>query len=626
MDDKILCSTTDNIEALDLSVRVRNALRRSNVFDVGELIVLDDHQLFAVRNLGEKGVAEIKERLSRVALLDALPSVEESKIVGESSWQPQILIDLGPPTIPRHEVVKWLQKMLALQIDSKLLYPSLKIGGDSLDALATDSVHSEELYEHLLRILVSPITVSQELEQLFSSVPPREIDILMRRFGFKSETLEAVASEVGVSRERVRQLQHQAIDRVKFSAASLNFLRIRTAIAFADDPGLSFDDWSQSLHRTGLVGIWTLAKLARYDPIEQLTVVCSLLKHKDKILTVPESLEHMIALHGEGMSTVPARTLILFGKLSKKMDRFVKRHLGYSGAVSLEWLVSHDSFDLNKSDLRLVLETKGYEAIDDNWYWSDEYMPGSLEKDSVLHRSLQKMFQYCGPLEIHDVFFGIEHTLSKTEFPKPPVNILTEILSKYGYDCEEGLWYWDGTIDEELNGGEEIILQTIRHNDGVVHHSQLGVAFLDSSLSFPLLHATLSRSPLFDNFERGLYKLRGSAPSPTSVIEARDSGIETPVELEHHFDMEGNIAVLANLGTLALGNGSIASERLPNLVGVWKCDGSGIDAGAIDVTDNEIRGLRRALRLLGCRVGDRIQLIFDTDTRYVSVSKVKVSE
>ena len=170
MDEKIICATTDSIERLSLSVRVHNALKRAKIWDVGEVMVLSEDQLFAVRNLGEKGVAEIRERLSKVELLDQPSSTHRNESLHEWTEEPQILIDLGPPNIRRHEVVAWQQMMLSKQIEARLLHPQLQIDGYTLTELIDVHSYTSGLYEILLKILTAPVSISQELEHLLGSV------------------------------------------------------------------------------------------------------------------------------------------------------------------------------------------------------------------------------------------------------------------------------------------------------------------------------------------------------------------------------------------------------------------------------------------------------------------------
>jgi DNA-directed RNA polymerase subunit alpha len=51
------------VEQLDLSVRAMNCLRRSGINTVGELISLDEKELLALRNFGQKSRQEVEEKL-----------------------------------------------------------------------------------------------------------------------------------------------------------------------------------------------------------------------------------------------------------------------------------------------------------------------------------------------------------------------------------------------------------------------------------------------------------------------------------------------------------------------------------------------------------------------------------
>lgn len=623
MEEKIICSATDNIEVLGLSVRVHRALKRAKIWDIGEVIELNDDQLFAVHNLGDKGVTEIRERLSRVDLLDQPPLAHENGPPDAWSVEPQILIDFGPPMIPRHEVVDWLQMMLARQIKARLLHPQLQIDGYTLAALV--DVHSRPagLYEILLKVLTAPISVAQELERLLVNLPQREIEVLIRRFSLKRQTLQALASDFEITRERVRQIQQNAIRRIVSSASTLLLLRIRSALLFADDMALSFDEWSNLLRGTGLLGAWTNERIVDSDEFELLNIVCRLTEDTEFEFEIPESLNCMLILHDMGLSRAPARMLRLLESYSGVAERLVMRHLRYSGAVSIDWLVNQDTIGFSRSEMRLILESRGFSKVGENWYMAYEYVPHELEKDCVIHKSLLKVFQYCGPLSKRDLYFGIERTRAKTDFPVPPLGVLEQVLENYGYVTEDELWFWPGDSSEELNAGETAIWETINELGGVAHHSELMQAILDSGLSGASLHATLRRSPLFDNFGQALYRLRGTQPERNDIERARDAAQRTSVDLSVERDTYGNIIVGANLGILAIANGTIVSERMPNLEGVWQCMWGEGESSEIRVTKNEIRGLLSVTRFYEYAVGDRISLIFNVLDRTVATSVIE---
>ncbi|MBQ6719438.1 MAG: hypothetical protein IJN20_03690 [Oscillospiraceae bacterium] len=66
-----------SIDTIGLSVRSMNALRRNEIYTVGDLLQYDEERLFQLRNLGRKSVDEI------------LAKIEEYKDLATSSWVPE---------------------------------------------------------------------------------------------------------------------------------------------------------------------------------------------------------------------------------------------------------------------------------------------------------------------------------------------------------------------------------------------------------------------------------------------------------------------------------------------------------------------------------------------------------
>ncbi|BCK01428.1 DNA-directed RNA polymerase subunit alpha C-terminal domain-containing protein [Anaerocolumna chitinilytica] len=59
--------TDMELQSLDLSVRTYNGLRRQGIDTIEKLQSLTDEELKRVRNIGEKGFNEVKEKLSKLA-------------------------------------------------------------------------------------------------------------------------------------------------------------------------------------------------------------------------------------------------------------------------------------------------------------------------------------------------------------------------------------------------------------------------------------------------------------------------------------------------------------------------------------------------------------------------------
>jgi DNA-directed RNA polymerase subunit alpha len=71
------------IEALDLTVRSYNCLKREGIHTVGELITRSEADLMDIRNFGQKSIDEVKEKLAQLGLplKDSPPGFDPSRYV-----------------------------------------------------------------------------------------------------------------------------------------------------------------------------------------------------------------------------------------------------------------------------------------------------------------------------------------------------------------------------------------------------------------------------------------------------------------------------------------------------------------------------------------------------------------
>jgi len=70
--------------------------------------------------------------------------------------------------------------------------------------------------------IVTHNLLREHLDQVLARLPEREAHILQLRYGLldgETHTLEEVGKQIGVTRERVRQLEAQALNRLRHSSA-----------------------------------------------------------------------------------------------------------------------------------------------------------------------------------------------------------------------------------------------------------------------------------------------------------------------------------------------------------------------------------------------------------------------
>jgi DNA-directed RNA polymerase subunit alpha len=57
-----------SVDALELTTRTHNCLRRADITSIGQILQMDEKQLKAVRNLGDKSLDEIKDKVREMCL------------------------------------------------------------------------------------------------------------------------------------------------------------------------------------------------------------------------------------------------------------------------------------------------------------------------------------------------------------------------------------------------------------------------------------------------------------------------------------------------------------------------------------------------------------------------------
>jgi DNA-directed RNA polymerase subunit alpha len=82
------------IEALDLSERPRNCLKRAQIFTIGELVEKTEQELMAIQNFGQKSLDEVKQKLDEMGLSLAssgAADLEEADFLSESDVGEEVL-------------------------------------------------------------------------------------------------------------------------------------------------------------------------------------------------------------------------------------------------------------------------------------------------------------------------------------------------------------------------------------------------------------------------------------------------------------------------------------------------------------------------------------------------------
>lgn len=651
-EDKRNVSPSESLKVLDLELRTYNALRRTGIQTIGELIqAVNERQIIHLRGVGEKTENEIMEKLDKFQVYDVqkikpnavdndlltLISKKENfndKHLTISKYDAEYMEIISSYQREIEEIFKLLQTSIHNQIRLGLLHNDAEISGKPLKDYLDFNPDEVLLLLKIYSKIQIKLSIAEELNYLLSKLSYRDIFILVMRYGFLQATYEEIAVKLNISRERVRQILANLKIKIsgivnnmlKGEIGSLNIylIRTQTALLNAEDLGeeLTFASWANHLVSSGLLGNSNNQHAQKLDLVELFLSICNLLYEQESIeLKIPENLRYAIILALDDKPNVPVKNLLIAKSTPKEIKNQIDRHAYFTGAVNSRWL----SHEINQSsdETNDILLALGYTQVNGVWFISKRLRKKtSLSKRDTLEHTVRKMCLFCGPLTVDNICSGLRHAVSRTSYPVPPPEVMQEILEKCGYVNEEGLWYWPGEVDEELNQGEKVIFNCLTEKGPVLHHSELAQAFIDSELSFASLHATLNRTPLIERMDYALYKLRGSKVSYDEIARANFEGDRVPVNLEVIPETTGIIRVLGSLGILALGSGTFYSDRLPNLSGKWHCVVENIHFDTIRIVENEIRGLQKPFTYLNCQVGDRICMSFNTWDRSVSIEKV----
>ena len=646
-----LLSRNDAIEALNLTAHSFSALVRADVRTIENLLeFVEFGNLQSLRELGINCILEIANILPRIKFSDSpeaaswAPSDVWRLLVAKILRDSEVEIIAGREEIPKR-VVEWQLQLVSKQLSRGLLHEDAEIAGKSIGEWikAVETTESNQAYQVLSTILSGSMNICEEIEHFLGYLPGQStMTILLFRYGLKFKTLEQTGVEIGITRERARQLEKN-IKNKTISISNLKnrpiLLRMQSALLIARDLGLNitYENWTQRIRSSGLVGDWTSLHFADTDAIEA-TIAISKLATECKIpwLRIPENLQYVVQLAVSGTPSIPARIQYARENLPAKVKRLIDRHARFSGGVYAKWLSQELGMELERlTDILQVLE---YVSLSEGWY-IPKLQRSSFEitRDDVFHRCMHKMLQYCAQLNIEDICAGIRHGISRSGysepeylatqkvaqprsmFPVPPPDVMVEILKIYGYQCKDGLYYWDGEIDQKLSAGESVIMNCLEVVGPVLHHSELVLALTESDLSLPTLHATLNSSPLFDKINSGLYKLRGKEVTSQDIERAKSAAEPQSLQPAIEYHASGNITVSFTLSAIALAAGTVFCDEFPNLSGNWPCHVNGQKAGELTATENEFRHLRKSFELLNCKPGDRLALIFNMWNRTVEI-------
>jgi len=390
--------STDPIDCLGLSVRSYNLLRRAKIDTVGDLFsALENGYVEMIKGIGEKSLREITSVTNTyqiVNLEEIQTALEKVETLSDENLEDVVHEKLTIVSNALQEMIDWQKSALEKQIKVGLLHRKVLVCGKSLDKLIREGEVNRFQVSKIYSRVLDTIYITEELAYLTSKLSVRDLCILTARYGFSPQTYEVIGDDVGVTRERIRQILKRIENRIgdavkdaigkqtsSYSSKPV-LVRMQTALYLGEQQGfeITYGNWAKSLIVSGLLGNWMIKDGFSGDPIELLIAICNLLSHIGiRRFSLPESLKYAVYLAAEEMPNVPAKNLQIIKTLPKKVRKEITRQTRFTGGVQAKWLSCEINYELRQTkDILLAL---GYKHIEGDWF---------IPKKVDVHRELSR--------------------------------------------------------------------------------------------------------------------------------------------------------------------------------------------------------------------------------------------
>jgi DNA-directed RNA polymerase alpha subunit/DNA-binding CsgD family transcriptional regulator len=236
---------------LGLSTRAHNALMRSGIRSVNQLAQMSSEQILEVRNLGQKSLTEIEEKLEVYLAENPTPPPLELPKQAESESELELPPPLVAPAllacatkIPLDDIsvsrlalsTSWCDRLHLLGIESlgDLIQKQIdSLGqdfpvGERLNRYLTWLIEQDEFtwaaeisgerISPIYRIILAETALDDLMESWLEILRARDREIIQCRMGCDGPqmTLTEIGERMGVTRERIRQIESRALRRLSW--------------------------------------------------------------------------------------------------------------------------------------------------------------------------------------------------------------------------------------------------------------------------------------------------------------------------------------------------------------------------------------------------------------------------
>lgn len=629
------------IDNLDISKRTRRALMRSGIVTIGDLKRFSPiDRLLQVRLIGDKSLKEIAlalEKFDKNPIMTTLPEetatqsskYEEKREENTNRLSIDVLELSGAITgvLKKHGIrtVEDLRKTPDWTL-SRINRIGTKTLREIRQRLAVVPNNSDVYVKEPTIVGKKTVTWSHIAEDYFRKERDTYVFVLISRFGYAPKTLEEIATELGVTRERVRQIQEAVAIRY------LKHVRLSGAIELLDKIEEIFSTHGEELSLSGFEGILIqkgflgkfsepLAKghIKNLDLLETLVCWLNLLSDKRYSLQPIEFSVDISNLVRSGKISIKDRATLL--SISSKTRRQIKRRVLFTGGITANEAIK--TLSLDERVAVLVLESLNLKKIDKDWFTFKDLDDDKDNSKIPLRIAGLKMLAVIPELEI-DVFHdGLRKHASRFYSNIAPVHVVSCVLPMLGFNINGSRVSTHLPTRGVLSQSEKALISAISKNQGVASFLEIAEEFFLQGLSLPAVSVTLKRSPIAEKADEGLYKLRGTDITWRQVEDAKKRQKRFSQDSEVTHGLDGVVRMKLTVSSYAFLTGVIGSYGIRELSGSWAVTHDGKSFGEAKIDDVYLWGLAKLFKKLEIKMGERIELALNTWNRTLSVEKVR---
>jgi hypothetical protein len=627
--------------------RVYNALLSAELLDSARLERVTYGELLAVPAMGVKSALEFAVVADAMVAAPARVLDETMRIelmaAAEEDWVERVRAD-----DPRfRDVVPPYPGSLSELFEEALSNPE----GSRAHALAQSLSH---IRARALEISSEPIDLA--LVRLLKSLgdSDRDVAIVIARYGWKDggpRTLQEVAEEFSITRERVRQIAARAVDRISRSYLPQTE---RAVQAVTDHSPIAADDAARLLVDQGLstvpidpTSLKAAAELLGYDvsfhvdPGDGVPYVLA----QGLVGTGPvfsaarreagrvgvsniEEVQAELAASGHTMPTRrPGPTRGPWFPTTRKLPPNAEAlHQELMPELEIE-SVSQVEYS-SEAVSRILHSSTKIEFLDDEWFW----MPGIPPERNRLRNVTQRMLSVTPRLDVQTIRQGVRRRYRFMRIDLvPPITILKAFYSAHS----EFVLNDDGTVEsaepldyrDALGEVEQVFVEVLRASPtGLIDRAELEEAVTGRGVNASTFSVFTTYSPILDHPAKNVWCLRGHAVDPVQ-LEALRAMIATRSRqrrtLAYGWDEDGRLwltVVLANISSPVVGIPASISRYVAGRRFQARTQ-EGTPAGVIAIDESGASwGYGPFLRRRGAEPGDALTLRFDLVSAEVILS------